>query len=122
MARLDTLLDEAEATHSEMQLALRNKDEKSLRNIIGLRTKFAGHMSEMVGAVKTDSRLLANPELAQEFEERFLEVRQKLAQHQAKYRMASMEENEAEYRQSVAAVSRLQNDFYSWAKGALARA
>src|SRR3990172_3223242 len=100
MARLDTLLDEAEATHSEMQLALRNKDEKSLRNIIGLRTKFAGHMSEMVGAVKTDSRLLANPELAQEFEERFLEVRQKLAQHQAKYRMASMEENEAEYRQS----------------------
>jgi hypothetical protein len=121
MAELDTLLEQAETTHREMQAALQSNDEKALRNIIGLRTKFAGHMSEMVGAVKNDSRLLANPELAREFEERFLEVRQQLARHQAKYRMTSMEENETEYRQSVVDVGRLQEDFYTWAKAALAK-
>jgi hypothetical protein len=119
MAQLDTLLADAERTHREMQTALTRDDDKIVRDIIGLRTKFAGLMAEMLGAIKADSRLSANPDLAAEFEKRFLEVRQQLAQHQAKFRMDLMESDLPAYRDSVAKVGMAQDTFYAWAKGVL---
>lgn len=119
MAQLDTLLADAEVTHRDMQSALARDDEKAVRDIIGLRTKFAGLMAELSGAIKNDSRLQANPELAAEFEKRFLDVRQQLAQHQAKFRMDLMQSDLPAYRSSVADVARAQDAFYVWAKGAL---
>lgn len=119
MAQLDTLLADAERTHREMQTALTRDDDKIVRDIIGLRTKFAGLMAQMLGAIKADSRLSANPDLAAEFEKRFLEVRQQLAQHQAKFRMDLMESDLPAYRDSVAKVGMAQDTFYTWAKGVL---
>lgn len=118
MAQLDTLIADAEKTHKDMQSALSRGDEKAVREIISLRTKFAGLMSEMMGAIKADSRLQANPDLAAEFEKRFLEVRQQLAKHQAKYRMDLMESDLPAYRDSVAEVGKMQDAFYNWAKNA----
>ena len=119
MAQLDTLLADAERTHREMQAVLTRDDDRVVRDIIGLRTKFAGLMAEMLGAIKADSRLSANPDLAAEFEKRFLEVRQQLAQHQAKFRMDMMQSDLPAYRNSVAEVGRAQDSFYAWAKAAL---
>ena len=119
MAHLDTLLADAERTHREMQTALAQNDATAIRQIVGLRTKFAGLMAEMMGAIKADSRLQADPDLAAEFEKRFLEVRQQLAKHQAKFRMDLMESDLPAYRASVAEVGRMQDGFYSWARGAL---
>lgn len=119
MAKLDELLADAEKTHRDMQDALQRSDDKAVRDIVGLRTRFAVHMADMIGAVRDDERLKTNPELAREFEARFLEIRQKLAQHQAKYRAATIEEDKAGYRASVAEMARLQEGFYSWAKTAL---
>ena len=119
MPQLDTLLSDAESTHREMQRVLASNDASAVRAIIGLRTKFAGLMAEMMGAIKADSRLSANPELAAEFEKRFLEVRQQLAQHQAKFRMDLMESDLPAYRNSVSEVGKVQDAFYSWAKGVL---
>jgi hypothetical protein len=119
MAQLDTLLADAEKTHRDMQAVLTRNDEKAVREIISLRTKFAGLMSQMMGAIKADTRLSANPDLGAEFEQRFLEVRQQLAKHQAKFRMDLMESDLPAYRDSVTEVGKMQDAFYSWAKGAL---
>ena len=119
MAQLDTLLADAERTHREMQAVLSRDDEKVVREIIALRTKFAGLMAELSGAIKADGRLAAKPELAAEFEKRFLAVRQQLAQHQAKFRMDLMQSDLPAYRASVAEVGRAQDSFYNWARGAL---
>jgi hypothetical protein len=119
MAQLDTLLADAEKTHKDMQAALQSDAGKTARDIVGLRTKFATLMSEMIPAIKADSRLQANPDLAREFEARFLQIRQKLAQHQAKFRMASIESDMPGYRTSVAEIGQLQDSFYAWARGAL---
>jgi hypothetical protein len=119
MAQLDTLLADAETTHRAMQTAMASDDEDAVRKIIGLRTKFAGLMAELSGAIRNDARLSAKPELAAEFEKRFLEVRQQLAQHQAKFRMDMMQSDLPAYRNSVAEVGRAQDSFYAWAKSAL---
>ncbi|HSG35417.1 MAG TPA: hypothetical protein VLA37_12845 [Sphingomonadaceae bacterium] len=121
MAQLDALLADIEKTHKEMQAALQDDGGKTARDIVGLRTKFARLVSEMIPAINGDDRLNRNPELKAEFEQKFSEVRQRLAQHQAKYRMASIEDDLAGYRQSVADLAVLQDSFYSWARGALAR-
>ena len=119
MAQLDTLLADAEQTHRDMQAALARNDPKAVREIIGLRTKFAGLMSQMMGAIKADSRLAADPDLGAEFEQRFLDVRQQLAKHQAKFRMDLMESDLSAYRASVTEVGKVQDAFYTWAKGKL---
>jgi hypothetical protein len=119
MANLDTLLADAEKTHREMQSVLARNDQRAVREIIGLRTKFAGLMAEMMGAIKGDLRLQAKPELAADFEKRFLEVRQQLAKHQAKFRMDLMESDLPAYRASVAEVGKMQDAFYHWARGVL---
>jgi len=119
MAQLDTLLAEVEKTHREMQAALQDDGGKTARDIVGLRTKFAKLVSEVIPAIKADSRLQANPDLGQEFENRFAEIRQRLAQHQAKFRMASIEGDMPGYRQSVSDLAVLQDRFYSWARDVL---
>lgn len=121
MAQLDTLLTDAEQTHRKMQDVLARNDDKAVREIISLRTKFAGLMAQMMGAIKADVRLAANTDLGAEFEKRFLDVRQQLAQHQAKFRMDLMEADLPAYRASVAEVGKVQDAFYAWAKGALSR-
>ena len=119
MAQLDTLLTDVEQTHRAMQAAVNEDSGKTARDIVGLRTKFAQLLTEMIPAIQADSRLQANPDLMNDFQQKFAEVRQKLAQHQAKYRMASIEGDMAGYKQSVAELSSLQERFYSWARGAL---
>lgn len=119
MAQLDTLLADAEKTHKDMQSAMQSDAGQTARDIVGLRTKFATLMSEIIPAMKADSRLQADPDLAREFETRFLEIRQKLAQHQAKFRMASIESDMPGYRASVDEVRKLQDAFYGWARAAL---
>jgi len=119
MAKLAALIADAEKTHKDMQSALQSDANKTARDIVGLRTKFATLMSEIIPAMKADPSLQGNPDLAREFEAKFLEIRQKLAQHQTKFRMASIESDMPGYRASVAEIGRLQDSFYSWARGIL---
>ena len=67
-----------------------------------------------------DSRLQARPEIGQEFQEKFFEMRQALAQHQSKWRSTNIDEDPAGYRRSTDELGRKQDDFYTWAKDTLA--
>jgi len=122
MAELDRILGEAQETHRLMQEAVRTTGDRAVRDIVRLRTRFATLVAEMMGAIKTDSRLSTQPDLAHEFEKQFFEMRQALAQHQAAWRSANIDADSAGYRRATDALGRKQDEFYNWAKGALTRA
>ena len=119
MAELDRILSEAQETHKQMQEAVKTSGERAVRDIVRLRTRFATLVAEMMGSIKADSRLQAKPDKAREFEEKFFDMRQALAQHQAKWRSANIDEDPAGYRRSTDELGRKQDDFYTWAKNTL---
>ena len=120
MAELDRILGEAQDTHRQMQEAAKTAGDRAVRDIVRLRTRFATLVAEMMGAIKADERLRAKPDIAREFEERFFEMRQALAQHQAKWRSANIDEDSAGYRRATDELGHKQDEFYNWAKNTLA--
>ncbi len=120
MAELDRILGEAQETHRQMQEAAKTAGDRAVRDIVRLRTRFATLVAEMMGSIKADERLRAKPDIAREFEERFFEMRQALAQHQAKWRSANIDEDSAGYRRATDELGRKQDEFYNWAKNTLA--
>ena len=120
MAELDRILGEAQETHRLMQEAAKTAGDRAVRDIVRLRTRFATLVAEMMGAIKGDERLRGKPDLARDFEARFFEMRQALAQHQAKWRSANIDEDSAGYRRATDELGRKQDDFYNWAKNTLA--
>jgi hypothetical protein len=120
MAELDRILGEAQDTHRLMQEAVRTTGDRAVRDIVRLRTRFATLVAEMMGAIKSDVRLQSKPDVAREFEDKFFDMRQALAQHQAKWRSANIDEDSAGYRRATDELGRKQDSFYSWAKNALA--
>ena len=119
MAELDRILGEAQETHRAMQEAVKTSGDRAVRDIVRLRTRFATLVAEMMGSIKADSRLQAKPDVAREFEAKFFDMRQALAQHQSKWRSANIDEDPAGYRRSTDELGRKQDDFYGWAKNTL---
>jgi hypothetical protein len=120
MAELDRILGEAQDTHHSMQEAVRNTADKPARDIVRLRTKFATLLAELMGAIKADPRLNRDPDLAREFEGRFIDMRHSLSEHQAKWRSTEIDADPDAYRTSTAALGARQDEFYDWAKAKLA--
>ena len=119
MAELDRILGEAQETHKQMQEAVKTSGDRAVRDIVRLRTRFATLVAEMMGSIKADSRLQAKADVAREFESRFFDMRQALAQHQAKWRSSNIDEDSAGYRRATDELGRKQDEFYNWAKNTL---
>jgi hypothetical protein len=119
MAELDRILGEAQDTHRQLREAARTASDRAVRDIVRLRTRFATLIAEMMGSIKADARLQAKPDLAHEFEAKFFDMRQALAQHQGKWRSANIEEDTAGYRRATDELGRKLDDFYTWAKDTL---
>ena len=120
MAELDRILGEAQETHKQMQEAAKTAGDRAVRDIVRLRTRFATLVAEMMGSIKADARLQAKPDVAREFESRFFEMRQALAQHQSKWRSANIDDDNAGYRRATDELGHKQDEFYTWAKNTLA--
>jgi hypothetical protein len=85
-----------------------------------LRTRFATLVAEMMGSIKATRGCQAKPDVAREFESRFFDMRQALAQHQAKWRSTNIDEDNAGYRRATDELGHKQDEFYNWAKNTLA--
>lgn len=120
MAELDRILSEARETHLQMLEAANSAADSAARDIVRLRTRLAALIAEMMGAIKTHRGLQAKPHAAREFEARFFEMRQALAQHQVRWRGANIDENPAGYRRATDEMGRTLDDFFAWAKNTLA--
>lgn len=114
MGKLDTTLSQAERMYREMQSLAQSGDTDGKSAIIKLRSRYAMLMLEILQAMKEDPKLDANPELKAEFERRFFEMRQKLGDHQAKWRLQAIEDDPSGYMKSAAGLNTMQEDFYRW--------
>jgi hypothetical protein len=119
MAMLDNLLAEAESTQKSMTEAAKRNDERAYSDVVSQRAKFARCMSAMIMESREDYRLKGNPGLSRDFQDRFLDLRQRIAQHQAQFRLNAIEADPVAYRRSADALTQFQKDFYAWAKSVL---
>ena len=114
MSKLDTTLADAERMYREMQSLAQSGDADGKSAIIKLRSRYAMLMLEILQAMKEDQKLLGNAELKAEFERRFFEMRQKLGDHQATWRLQKIEDDPSGYMKSAAGLNTMQEDFYRW--------
>lgn len=122
MGKLDESLAEAEQVFRQMQELADSGNAESKKELVQLRSRYAMLMLDILQARKTDERLLADPRLASTFDSRFFDLRQTLANHQATWRLQSIEQDTAGYMASAAGLNRVQDEFYLWARGHFARA
>jgi hypothetical protein len=121
MAKLDSSLAEAEQVYRDMRTLADSGDTESKKKLVQLRSRYAMLMLDILQARKIDERMLSEPELSSEFDSRFFEMRQTLANHQAKWRLQSIEDDTAGYMSSAAGLNRAQDDFYHWARSKFAQ-
>lgn len=114
MGKLDSTLAEAETLYRKMRALAEAGDADGKNEIVRLRSRYAMMMLEILQAMKTDERLQADPELKEEFGQRFFALRQKLADHQAKWRLQSIEDDTQGYMRSAQGLNSEQDDFYRW--------
>ena len=117
MAKLDASLAEAENVYREMRQLADTGDTEGKKKLVQLRSRYAMLMLDILQARKVDDRMLSDPELAREFDSRFFDMRQTLANHQAKWRLQSIEDDTAGYMASATGLNRVQDEFYHWARG-----
>ena len=118
MAKLDDLLAQAQSTNVDMK-AIAQQGGGGSSDMVRLRTKFATLMADAVAAMHQDERLKANPPVRREFETKFFNFRQRLAQHQAEWRMSEVAKDPEGYKKSVEEVNTLQGEFYDFANSEL---
>jgi hypothetical protein len=121
MAKLDTSLAEAEQVYRDMRTLADSGDTEGKRKLVQLRSRYAMLMLDLLQARKVDERMLSDADLAQEFDNRFFEMRQTLANHQAKWRLQSIEDDTSGYMASAGELNRAQDEFYQWARGKFAQ-
>ena len=114
MSKLHDVLGEAERMFRQMKALADSGDADGKNEIIKLRSRYAMLMLEILQAMKEDPKLLGNPELKAEFERRFFEMRQKLGDHQATWRLQKIEDDPSGYMKSAAGLNTMQEDFYRW--------
>lgn len=121
MGKLDRSLAEAEQVFRQMQGLADSGNAESKRELVQLRSRYAMLMLDILQARKTDERMLQEPQLASDFDSRFFDLRQKLANHQATWRLQSIEDDTAGFMASAAGLNRAQDEFYQWARGHFAQ-
>jgi hypothetical protein len=122
MEKLDQSLAEAEQVFRQMKELASSGDAEGKKKLVQLRSRYAMLMLDILQARKIDGRLLRDPQLADDFDSRFFDLRQTLANHQATWRLQSIEDDTAGYMASAAGLNQVQDDFYLWARGRIAQA
>jgi hypothetical protein len=122
MAEIENTLDKMDRINSDIYVAIRRTDKDRNKDLLALRGQFAAETGNLIRLIATDSRLSARRDVAEDMSNRLFEVRQKLAQHQAKWRSVSIDENYAQYLSATNEVNSEIKDYLRWAKGMLVMA
>ena len=122
MAEIENTLDKMDRINSDIYVAVRRTDKDRNRDLLNLRGQFAAETGNLIRLIATDSRLAARRDVADDMSNRLFEIRQKLAQHQARWRSVNIDENYAEYLSATNSMNSEIKDYIRWAKGALVAA
>lgn len=122
MAELDDKLAEAHLLHSQMRDSARRSHDDAGREIVRMRARFAALIVELMQCMKTDARLVANPDKLAAFSSLLSDMRQVHYAHQTRWRGPEIQANPEEYRKSSEALIRNQDEFYAKAMTLLSAA
>lgn len=119
MGQLDIILDKITGLSAEAKVIGKREDVKKNSDIMALRENFVGKISDLMEHMETDSRLLANPKLHDEFKERVSSFRRTVAMEHAKWRIVNIEADPEGYLHAAQALDVEISNTMAWAKSAL---
>jgi len=120
MDTTEVIMDRLSETAAELEEVALRGDENMLRDVLKLRGTYALEMANLLAAVFSDTRLSANPDLAEEFGSRFLRLRHMIAALQAEWRMQDIEARPKGYLEAIRPAIAYSEDMRLWGKQALA--
>ena len=95
------------------------KDPARRQTVIAMRRRFAEAIVRVSGAADEDERLGADPALAQEFRQRFSDMRSRIAVFQAKWPASLLDSRDPAFEASANALRASNRAFTDWAQQVL---
>lgn len=115
LSEMDGVIEEWKRTHPE---TLRKPPRERASIILKNRLRFVAALGKIHEELKTDPRLAANADLAQEFAGRLSQVRKDLGELQTKWRIADVEKDYEGYAVASSPFAEGALSFVRWAKDA----
>lgn len=119
MAKIETILGAMDRINTEMKTVVAGPAESRNQQIVGLRTAFSAETGNLLGELPVDDRLLSQPELFDEFQDRLADVRTMLASHQARWSIGNIDERRDDYLIATESVHGKIAAYLDWAKNSL---
>lgn len=121
MAELEKVLGEMNRINDKMLRVVRSADKERNTQIVDLRHQFTAQTGNLIGLLPSDERLISQPTLFNEFQDRLSSVRRRLASHQAKWTIHDIDSHRNEYLDASKAVHNSIADYVTWARQSLRR-
>jgi hypothetical protein len=122
MAKIETILGAMDRINAEMKLIVSEPPETRNRQIVGLRQEFSAETGNLLCELPCDERLVSQPALFDEFQERLDDVRAMLVNHQAHWSICNIDERRDDYLIATETVHGKIADYLDWAKNTLVAA
>jgi hypothetical protein len=119
LSEMDGVIEDLKRTQPE---TARKQPRERAAIILQNRQRFISALSKLYEEIKTDPKLAGNPALAAEFTSRLSDVRKKLADLQAKWRMVTVEADFDGYARESGPVAEGILAFVRWARDAYFKA
>jgi hypothetical protein len=122
MAKIETILGAMDRINAEMKLVVSEPPETRNRHIVGLRQEFSAETGNLLCELPGEERLVSQPALFDEFQERLDDVRAMLVNHQAHWSICNSDERRDDYLIATENVHGKIAAYLDWAKNTLVAA
>ena len=119
MAKIETILGAMDRINAEMKSVVSEPPEARNRQIVGLRQEFSAETGNLLCELPGDERLVSQPALFGEFQDRLDDVRTMLVNHQAHWSICNIDERRDDYLIATETVHVRIADYLDWAKNSL---
>jgi hypothetical protein len=119
MANIESILGAMDRINSEMKTAVVGPPERRNQQIVELRTEFSAETGNLLCQLPAEERLVSDPELFDEFQDRLDDVRTMLTQHQTRWSIGNIDERRDDYLIATETVHGKIAAYLDWAKNSL---
>lgn len=114
-------IDKLEVIVGKLTDVARKGGRDMVRDVLALRAEYAAEIAKMFGTVVADPRLQTNPEIGQQFQHHFMEVRHMITQMQLKWRTAEIEADPHGYLKDLLDLESHASVMRNWARETLSK-
>jgi hypothetical protein len=119
MANIESILGAMDRINAEMKTVVAGPLEGRNQQIVGLRQEFAAETGNLLCELPGEERLVSDPDLFLEFQDRLDTVRTMLANHQTRWSIGNIDERRDDYLIATESVHGKIADYLDWAKNTL---